>query len=42
MGIDDKVDNKPEELGGKAKEGIGTAIDDEQLELDIRSDHFPR
>jgi uncharacterized protein YjbJ (UPF0337 family) len=32
MGTDDKVDNKVEELGGKAKEKIGQATGDEELE----------
>ncbi len=38
MGIDDKVDNKSEELAGKAKEGIGKATDDEQLEAEGKTD----
>jgi uncharacterized protein YjbJ (UPF0337 family) len=38
MGIDDKVDNKSEELAGKAKEGIGKATDDEQLEAEGKAD----
>ncbi|MCM4085047.1 CsbD family protein [Paractinoplanes hotanensis] len=38
MGIDDKFDNKSEELGGKAKEGIGKATDDEQLEAEGKTD----
>jgi uncharacterized protein YjbJ (UPF0337 family) len=32
MGTDDKMDNKLEELGGKAKEAVGRATDDESLE----------
>jgi uncharacterized protein YjbJ (UPF0337 family) len=32
MGRDEKVDNKLEELGGKAKEAVGRATDDEELE----------
>jgi uncharacterized protein YjbJ (UPF0337 family) len=32
MGRDDKMDNKLEELGGKAKEAVGRATDDEALE----------
>jgi uncharacterized protein YjbJ (UPF0337 family) len=32
MGLDDKIDNKREELAGKAKEGIGKATDDQELE----------
>ena len=38
MGLDDKIDNKSEELGGKAKEGIGKATDDEQLEAEGKAD----
>ena len=38
MGIDDKVDNRSEELAGKAKEGFGKATDDEQLEAEGRTD----
>ncbi|WP_305785808.1 MULTISPECIES: CsbD family protein [Micromonosporaceae] len=38
MGADDKIDNKAEELGGKAKEGIGRATDDEQLEAEGKAD----
>jgi uncharacterized protein YjbJ (UPF0337 family) len=32
MGRDEKMDNKLEELGGKAKEAVGRATDDESLE----------
>jgi uncharacterized protein YjbJ (UPF0337 family) len=32
MGTDDKMDNKMEELGGKAKEAVGRATDDRELE----------
>jgi uncharacterized protein YjbJ (UPF0337 family) len=32
MGTDDKMDNKVEELGGKAKEAVGRATDDRELE----------
>ncbi|HLL69615.1 MAG TPA: CsbD family protein [Micromonosporaceae bacterium] len=38
MGLDDKIDNKSEEWGGKAKEGLGKATDDEQLEAEGHSD----
>ena len=38
MGFDDKVDNKAEELGGKVKEGVGKATDDEALERQGRND----
>jgi uncharacterized protein YjbJ (UPF0337 family) len=32
MGRDEKMDHKLEELGGKAKEAVGRATDDEELE----------
>ena len=38
MAFDDKVDNKAEELGGKMKEGVGRATDDEQLEAEGKVD----
>lgn len=38
MAFDDKVDNKAEEVGGKAKEGVGRATDDEQLEAEGKAD----
>ena len=38
MGYDDKIDNKAEEFGGKVKEGIGKANDDEQLEAEGKGD----
>jgi uncharacterized protein YjbJ (UPF0337 family) len=38
MGADDKIDNKAEEFGGKAKEGIGRATDNEQLEAEGKAD----
>jgi uncharacterized protein YjbJ (UPF0337 family) len=38
MGLDDKIDNKAEELRGKAKEGVGRATDDEELEAQGRAD----
>ena len=31
MGIDDKADNKAENLGGKAKEAVGNATGDDAL-----------
>jgi len=31
MGADDKTDNKLEELGGKAKETVGSATGDDEL-----------
>ncbi len=38
MGADDKIDNKSEELGGKVKEGVGKATDDERLEAEGKAD----
>ena len=38
MGLDDKMDNKSEELGGKVKEGVGKAADDERLEAEGKTD----
>ncbi len=38
MGKDDKIDNKAEELGGRVKEGVGKATDDEQLEAEGKTD----
>ncbi|MEU4563778.1 CsbD family protein [Actinoplanes sp. NPDC023936] len=38
MAFDDKVDHKAEEIGGKVKEGVGRATDDEQLEAEGRAD----
>ena len=38
MGADDKIDNKAEELGGKVKEGVGRATDDEKLENEGHAD----
>jgi len=38
MGFDDKVDNQAENLGGKVKEGVGKATDDEQLEAEGKVD----
>ncbi|MBU1251764.1 MULTISPECIES: CsbD family protein [Microcella] len=38
MGIDDKAQNKGEELGGKAKEAAGKLTDDEQLEAEGKAD----
>ena len=32
MGIGDKSDNKSEDLAGKAKEAVGKATDDDELE----------
>ena len=38
MGLDDKIDNQAENLGGKAKEAVGRATDDDQLEAEGRAD----
>jgi uncharacterized protein YjbJ (UPF0337 family) len=38
MGTDDKLRNKGEELKGKAKESVGRATDDEELEARGRAD----
>jgi uncharacterized protein YjbJ (UPF0337 family) len=38
MGTDDKIDNKAEEFGGKAKEGLGRATGDEELEAEGKGD----
>jgi uncharacterized protein YjbJ (UPF0337 family) len=38
VGLDDKIDNKSEELGGKAKEATGKATDDESLEAEGKAD----
>jgi uncharacterized protein YjbJ (UPF0337 family) len=38
MGTDDKIDNKMEELGGKAKEGVGRATGDEELQAQGEGD----
>ena len=38
MGTDDKIGNKAEELKGKAKETVGDATDDEQLQAEGETD----
>jgi uncharacterized protein YjbJ (UPF0337 family) len=38
MGLDDKIDNKTDELKGKAKEGAGKATDDKELEAEGHGD----
>lgn len=38
MGLDDKIQNQSEETGGKIKEGIGKATDNERLEAEGRGD----
>jgi len=38
MATGDKIDNKAEELKGKAKEAVGKATDDEELEAEGKTD----
>jgi uncharacterized protein YjbJ (UPF0337 family) len=38
MSVDDKAENKAEELKGKGKEAVGRATDDEQLEAEGQTD----
>lgn len=38
MGMGDKIENKTEELKGKAKEGAGKATDDKDLEAEGHKD----
>ena len=38
MGLDDKIDNKSEEMKGQVKEGAGRATDDPDLEAEGRAD----
>ncbi len=38
MGLDDKIENKSENLGGKAKEGVGKATGNERLEAEGHAD----
>ena len=38
MGLDDKIDNKMEDLGGKAKEGVGSATGDDELKAQGEGD----
>ena len=38
MGLDDKIENKAEELKGEVKEGAGKATDDPDLEAEGKAD----
>src|SRR5215207_1740352 len=38
MGVDDKAKNKTEELKGQAKEGLGRATDDDELQVEGQTD----
>ena len=40
MGIGDKIQNKAEELGGKAKAAVGDLTDNEQMEAEGRVDEL--
>ncbi|HEX3588548.1 MAG TPA: CsbD family protein [Pseudonocardiaceae bacterium] len=40
MSTGDKFDNKAEELKGKAKEGVGRATDDPELETEGKADQM--
>lgn len=40
MGVDDKFQNKAEDLGGRAKETIGDITDDNDLKADGASDQI--
>jgi uncharacterized protein YjbJ (UPF0337 family) len=38
VGLDDKVKNAAQEAGGKVKEGVGDATDNERLEAEGKAD----
>lgn len=38
MGLDDKIKNAAEDLGGKVKEGVGKATHNERLEAEGEAD----
>ncbi|MDQ0819607.1 uncharacterized protein YjbJ (UPF0337 family) [Arthrobacter sp. V4I6] len=38
MGLDDKIDNTAEKLGGKSKEAAGEATDDDRLKAEGKGD----
>ena len=38
MGTDDKIENKTEELSGQAKETVGDATDDEDLQVEGKAE----
>ncbi|MBQ1025256.1 CsbD family protein [Micromonospora sp. C95] len=40
MGVEDKFNNTAENTGGKIKEGVGRATDDEQLEAEGRGEQM--
>ena len=38
MGLDDKIENKTQEVAGKAKQGVGEATDDKELKAEGTAD----
>ncbi len=42
MGLDDKIDNKADELKGKVKEGVGDATGDRDLQAEGQADQANR
>jgi uncharacterized protein YjbJ (UPF0337 family) len=38
MGLDDKIDNKAQEVAGHVKEGVGKATDDQDLQAEGKKD----
>jgi uncharacterized protein YjbJ (UPF0337 family) len=40
MGMDDKARNTAQDVGGKVKEGVGKATDNERLEAEGQADQF--
>ncbi|MGB4779404.1 CsbD family protein [Microbacterium sp.] len=38
MGLDDKIKNAAQDVGGKAKEAVGKATDNERLEAEGKAD----
>ncbi|EMY32490.1 CsbD-like protein [Arthrobacter crystallopoietes BAB-32] len=38
MGLDDKIENAAERMGGQGKEAAGKATDDERLEAEGKTD----
>lgn len=40
MGVDDKFENKTEDLGGRAKETIGDVTGDDELKAEGATDQF--
>jgi len=38
MGLDDRIENKAQDLGGRAKEAVGAATDDHELKSEGKAD----